>query len=43
MTKKQIALALAAVLAAVAGTLRQCPDETPVMPGAPVSADAGAP
>lgn len=43
MTKKQIAVAAAAVLTAVAGTLSQCKDETPVVPrtGA-TTVDAGA-
>lgn len=44
MTKKQIAVAAAAVLTAAASTLSQCKDETPVLPsqGVTVSPDAGA-
>lgn len=43
MSKKQIALALAAVLGTVATTLSQCKDESPVLPrtGA-TTVDAGA-
>lgn len=45
MSRKQVALAVAAVLAAVAATLKQCSDETPILPSAPpaAAADAGAP
>lgn len=43
MTKKQIAMALAALLTAVAGVLSQCTDEAPVRTGETVNApDAGA-
>lgn len=43
ITKKQLALAVAPILAAVVVTLKQCEDTTPVVPTAPVVADAGAP
>lgn len=44
MTKKQVALAVAGILTAVAGTLSQCKDDSPVVPrtGVTVGADAGA-
>jgi hypothetical protein len=47
ISKKQLALAAAAVLAAVVTALQKCDDESPVLGGASAvpsaSADAGAP
>lgn len=40
-TKKQIALAVAALLTAVAGVLSRCPDDPAPREGVTVGADAG--
>lgn len=41
MTKKQMAMALAALLTALAGVLSQCPEDAP--PASGQAPDAGAP
>lgn len=42
MTKKQIALAVAAVLGVLAGTLKACDDDSPVFNTTPAAAPADA-
>lgn len=43
MSKKQIAMAVAALLSAIAGVLTQCPDNPPREGVTVVGADAGVP